>query len=188
MDGILGDTAVGYVGEVLPNSQVAGGTNYWDPATPYISATVPNAPPASDIIILQGQSSNPITNTIFFSEPITNPVMAIVSLGQPGFEVFYDFAEDFTILSSGTGFWGGAEPDSLFEEAGNVLRGVEGHGTIQFNGTFSSFSWTASPTEFWHGFQVGMPIPEPEIYAMMAAGLGLMGFVARRRKLQIAAA
>lgn len=26
------------------------------------------------------------------------------------------------------------------------------------------------------------PIPEPEIYAMMAAGLGLMGFVARRRQ------
>ena len=32
------------------------------------------------------------------------------------------------------------------------------------------------------------PIPEPEIYAMMAAGLGLMGFVARRRKGQVAAA
>lgn len=26
------------------------------------------------------------------------------------------------------------------------------------------------------------PIPEPEIYAMLAAGLGLMGFVARRRR------
>ena len=26
------------------------------------------------------------------------------------------------------------------------------------------------------------PIPEPEVYAMLAAGLGLMGFVARRRK------
>ncbi|MDP1672545.1 MAG: FxDxF family PEP-CTERM protein, partial [Burkholderiales bacterium] len=25
-------------------------------------------------------------------------------------------------------------------------------------------------------------IPEPETYAMMAAGLGLLGFVARRRK------
>jgi len=25
-------------------------------------------------------------------------------------------------------------------------------------------------------------VPEPEIYAMMLAGLGVMGFVARRRK------
>ena len=32
------------------------------------------------------------------------------------------------------------------------------------------------------------PIPEPEIYAMMAAGLGLMGFVAPRRKGQAAVA
>lgn len=31
------------------------------------------------------------------------------------------------------------------------------------------------------------PIPEPEIYAMLAAGLGLMGFVGRRRR-QLAAA
>ena len=31
-------------------------------------------------------------------------------------------------------------------------------------------------------------VPEPEIYAMLAAGLGLMGFVARRRKGQVAAA
>ena len=29
---------------------------------------------------------------------------------------------------------------------------------------------------------VSAPVPEPEIYAMMAAGLGLMGFVARHRQ------
>ena len=39
----------------------------------------------------------------------------------------------------------------------------------------------------WIGGTPANPIPEPEIYAMMAAGLGLMGFVARRRK-QLAAA
>jgi hypothetical protein len=27
------------------------------------------------------------------------------------------------------------------------------------------------------------PVPEPETYAMMLMGLGLMGFVARRRKI-----
>ena len=32
-------------------------------------------------------------------------------------------------------------------------------------------------------FNVGVAaVPEPETYAMMLAGLGLMGFVARRRK------
>jgi hypothetical protein len=32
------------------------------------------------------------------------------------------------------------------------------------------------------------PVPEPETYAMLLAGLGLLGFAARRRKLQAAAA
>ena len=39
------------------------------------------------------------------------------------------------------------------------------------------------------GFSGGLtaPIPEPETYEMMLAGLGLMDFVARRRKQQAAA-
>lgn len=34
---------------------------------------------------------------------------------------------------------------------------------------------------------IGAPIPEPETYAMLLAGLGLLGFAARRRKLKEAA-
>ena len=29
---------------------------------------------------------------------------------------------------------------------------------------------------------IGNPIPEPETYAMLLAGLGLLGFIAHRRK------
>ena len=37
-------------------------------------------------------------------------------------------------------------------------------------------------------FQVTTPIPEPETYALMLAGLGVLGFAARRRKLKESAA
>jgi hypothetical protein len=33
-----------------------------------------------------------------------------------------------------------------------------------------------------------LPIPEPEIYAMLGIGLGLLGWVGRRKKLQAATA
>jgi len=40
-------------------------------------------------------------------------------------------------------------------------------------------------TADWNDMVVGInAVPEPEVYAMLAAGLGLMGFVARRRKQQ----
>jgi hypothetical protein len=47
----------------------------------------------------------------------------------------------------------------------------------------ASVSFTASQNAFEtdnHAFL--SPIPEPETYAMMLAGLGLLGFMARRRK------
>ena len=49
-------------------------------------------------------------------------------------------------------------------------------GNLQAGGYFSGHM-TLAPTTM-------APIPEPETYAMMLAGLGLMGFVARRRKQQ----
>lgn len=59
------------------------------------------------------------------------------------------------------------------------------------NEVITSISFAANRNAFEtdnHAFIAAAPIPEPEIYAMMAAGLGLMGFVARRRQRHGAAA
>ena len=60
-------------------------------------------------------------------------------------------------------------------------------GTYTFVGQVSSLVWSGTP-----GFaQISTltftaAVPEPEIYAMLGVGLGLMGWVGRRRKLQAA--
>lgn len=165
---------VGYSGE-LTFGQTSGGINYWDPSTPYISPSVLNAPPDSDIIALDLASTG---NTITFSQALVNPIMAIVSLGRSGEFVSYTFAQPFDVLSDGPGYWGG--PGTLTELAGNVLQGDEGHGVIQFNGTYSSISWSSDPSEYWHGFTVGVAAV-PEAGALMLFGTGLIGLVGYRR-------
>jgi len=53
--------------------------------------------------------------------------------------------------------------DYYFKISGTALSAKSGY----------TISLSATPTA---------PVPEPETYAMMLAGLGLMGFIARRRK------
>ena len=176
--------SVSYGGNVVADSQINntgtyyytaynGGHNY------YINSQVSNAPANTDIIALSGQSANFITNTITFSAPVTNPIMDIVSLGSPAQISNYDFNTPFTILSQGPGYWGSG---SLWNPSGNRLTGMEGDGVIMFTGTYTSISFTASPYEYWSGFNVGVlaqpAVPEP----MSLLGLGLGAAVLLRRR------
>jgi hypothetical protein len=161
-----GAVSINYTGEVAGPTQVSGGIDYWIPNTPYLSATVPNEPPAADIITLSGGQG--IHSALTFSKPLTNPLMAIVSLGQSGFAVHYDFDTPFDVISSGPGYWGG--PGTLTELPGNVLEGVEGHGVIQFLGTIDTLSWTIPENEFWHGFTIG-ETPEPSSIVLLLLGM-----------------
>ena len=74
------------------------GTNYWNPSTPYLSTTVANAPAQTDIIGLSAAG----TSTITFSQPVTDPLIALVSWN--GADV--TFNAPIVPLSSGCGFWG----------------------------------------------------------------------------------
>jgi len=54
----------------------------------------------------------------------------------------------------------------------------------EFDGLGHSTNGTNNDYLVW-GVDVSAPVPEPETYAMMLAGLGLMGFVARRRRRRV---
>jgi hypothetical protein len=141
----------------LFGAQVDPGTNYWMPAEPFISAEVENAPPDSDILQLQGGQNE--TYTVTLSEPIKDPIMAILSLGQFAVPTTYDFDSPFVIVSQGVGYFGGSAT-ALRTLPDDVLEGSEGHGTIKFTGTFETFSWTVPTPEAWHGFTFGIRTTE----------------------------
>ena len=172
--GTAGAVGVTFSGNVFNTTQTGAGTNYWA-ANSAIYTHVPeidNPPPGNDIITLVGGTQTGI-QTITFSQPVTNPVMAILSLGQPGFLVTYNFGnENFVVRNFGAGHFGG--PGTLTELAGEVLQGNEGHGVIQFLGTFTTIDWTIPVGEIWHGFQVGIPgvqqVPEPATLMLLAGG------------------
>jgi len=163
-----GDGAHGFV-------QTAGGTNYWI-GSAYTGGTVDNAPPDSDIIAL----STGGTVTITFSQTVVDPYIGLVSWN--GNTV--DFGVPIVIDSFGPGFWGSGTP--VLNATGTGFFGSgEVHGVIRLPGSFDSITFSHT-SEGWHGFTVGVagiaPVPEPETYAMLLAGLGLLGFAARRKK------
>jgi hypothetical protein len=149
----LGTVAVQYTGEILFAQSGAPGENmYWLPSAPYQSAEVSNPPPNSGLIALTGGEQK--TQTISFSRPVSDPVIAIVSLGDPSTTVRYHFSSDFDVLGTGAGYFGNGP---FLKESSGVLRGTEGHGCIQFKGIYTSISWTVEGYEKWHAFTVGVP-------------------------------
>jgi len=176
--GTLGGIGVSYAGEMQCLNCFASN---WSPASTWEGGPVNSAPPDNSGIQLFG-GSPPVTDTLTFNSPVTNPVLAIVSLGQGGVNASFDFTPlTFTLLGGGpSSTWHGQPLTST----GDVVFGTEGNGLVLFTGTFSSISWTNPTYENYYAFTVGSVsgVPEPATWAMMILGFLGVGFMAYRRK------
>ena len=189
----LGAVAVTYTGEFISGrtNTDGSGINYWTgfDATYADGVAVDNAPVSSDVIGLFDGGGG--TCTISFNKPVTNPVMAIVSLGHQGLTASTVFNVPFDVVAHGVGYFGNG---LLYEDANKTLRGQEGNGTIQFFGPVTSIQWTIPQGEYWYGFTVGIPgpaagpddpvgVPAPGTMLLVGIGTSLVGYLRRRQVL-----
>lgn len=186
----LSPTPVGisYSGNLYGTTQLSAfGTDYFSgyPSV-YTNSVVANTPGSGNVGLVALDESTTPTNTITFSAPVLNPILDIVSLGQPGVGVTYRFSQAFTILSQGSAYFGGC--NTCLTQSGNNLIGTEGSGVIQFTGTVSSISFTTVGGEAWNGFTVGVAglaptsTPEPGTWMSAVSALTLFAIVVLRKR------
>lgn len=122
--------------------------------------------------------------TITFDQAVEDLSMALVSVGQPNYNVTYDFNNDFSVSSYGSNYWGYGG----YSINGDDFIGNEFNGVLDFTGEFNSITFSTNPYENWHGFNFASEalasvseVPEPAPIALLATGLlGLL--VAKRKK------
>jgi hypothetical protein len=166
-------------------------SNYpsYTPTSTFADGTTVSNPPSSADGIIQLAGGNTNVNTLTFSKPVVNPVMAIWSLGAGGAPAEFDFVSATPMFVSGgpSAEFGG----SAITISGDNVLGNEGNGTVQFIGTFTSLSWTNPKSEFWYGFDVGIAgvgggggsgVPEPSTLALLSIACVPFGLRLWRRR------
>jgi PEP-CTERM motif len=165
-----------------PATLVSGYPSYGPSSTFADGSIVNNAPnPTNNILQITGGSPNVYTLT--FSQAVVDPVFAIWSLGASNTPASFVFTQTPTFVAGGPSNEYGGQAITV---SGNTVGGIEGNGTVEFLGTFTSLSWSNPQSEFWYGFNVGYtsvaPVPEPSTWAMMILGFAGVGFMAYRQK------
>ena len=143
-----GEVQVCYTGEVDSESAATGGTTLsgWGPVTftptsTFESATVGNAPPPTGMIAVTGTGSG--KQTITFSEPVKDPLVAVLS----GATLEFDFDAAAMVLSTGSYLLGGISMGGTLAASGQTMTVAGGAGVVELPGTFSSLTFTLPTPE-----------------------------------------
>ena len=142
-----------------------------------------NAPPPGfgAIQLIGGAGTG--TDTITFSAPVNDPVIAIWSLGSqpPNSDIHAQLVFDLTptIVAGGPSTEYAGQAITL---SGNTVTGFEGNGTIEFlDKGVTSITFTTPVAENWYAFTVGTAVPEPSTWALMLLGFAGLGYAGYRR-------
>jgi hypothetical protein len=137
-----------------------------------------------------------MTGEAVFTDAITNNFTGVVST-VPGDPFFVSYQLTSGALSAGSGpipaFWSfsngqitawfvvaNVTPSSSLNTGGGGIFDPDNYDQVYANNTVTGTA--REVVGEWTRMTSVSPVPEPETYAMMLAGLGLIGFVARNRK------
>jgi|CXWL01.1.fsa_nt_gi hypothetical protein len=118
-----------------------------------------------DSSVFDGTSSQFVNNTFLIDIDFTDPQSAfhVVTPGPASDGTWFDSTGALPIVVGGGGFTGGTDFSNGVWIASTNYVALAGN-------SYDDVTWITSV------------VPEPETYAMLLAGLGLLGFMARRRK------